>query len=232
MSRTTVLLGLQRLDLQRDHAERRRREIEAQLADTGRLETLRSELAAAERSVAEIDRQLRLLDMERHGLKERITSEERSLYDGPRRSPKELQSIQREVQSLKRRLEELDDRALEQMLARDEVVALRDGKRQELAKLEEEVAQQRQSLGREKDALGAKSARFQAERARLAATIPEPDLALYERLRQTKGGRAVAVVGPEGCTECGIELPRHTRDRAKGGSELVLCPGCGRILHG
>ncbi len=232
MARTSNLLRLQQLDLKREEAARRHERVSATLAAGGSIAAARQAAQAAEAALAEIDRQLRLLDLERQTLKDRIAAEETVLYQGATRSPKELQSLQREVAQLRRQLGSLDDRTLERLLARDDALAACQARQREVAELEADWQQTVSSLGREQQSLAATMQRLDAERESLVALVSPADLAVYERLRRSKGGRAVAVIGPEGCADCGMELPRNTRNLALTGDQLVFCPGCGRILHG
>ncbi len=232
MSRTRNLLRLQQVDLERDKAARRHEEVTAALAAGSPAEAARQAAAKAEAVLGEVDRQLRLLELERQALKGRIAAEEKALYDGTARAPKELQSLQREVAQLRRQLSNLDDRTLEQLLARDEALAACRSRQQEAAELEAQWLENARTLLSEQESLTAAMQRLEAQRKPLAALIPAADLAVYEKLRRGKKGRAVALIGPDGCQACGIELPRHTRDQALAGDRLVFCPGCGRILHG
>ena len=61
------------------------------------------------------------------------------------------------------------------------------------------------------------------------ADIP---LGVYESLRTLKQGRAVARIEQGACQGCRISLPTHVVQRARGGTVLVHCPSCERILAG
>jgi uncharacterized protein len=232
MTRTKNLADLQSVDLRRDEALSILKRVTAAMKDDAGLPHAEAAVGAAERKLHDIDRHLRLLELERQALKERVTGEERKLYGGTVKSPKELQGFEREVSVLKRQLAELDDTALEQMLARDEAVEELGRARAALAATGQQAAADNETFAREKVKLTAIVRRLDLERSQLQAGISPADLDLYERLRQSKSGRAVSQLQGESCGTCGMELPRHTRDEIRSPDSLVFCTGCGRIVHG
>lgn len=160
----------------------------------------------------------------------KVTNVESRLYGGAVTNPKELASLLRDVESLKAHLTTLQERSLEAMAAQDEAQAAVNAARGALAALEaaweadllrlrgEELALQ--------DQIAAKEARRQAQ----AATIDPASMAIYQRLRPTKGGRAVARLRGDMCEGCRLTLPSGQAARAKTSQVLVYCINCGRIL--
>lgn len=70
-----------------------------------------------------------------------------------------------------------------------------------------------------------------ADRAKLATAVPENLLPLYERLFKTKNGVAVVPVDAGKCGGCHMKLVPATLVRVQGGTTIVQCEDCGRILH-
>jgi predicted nucleic acid-binding Zn-ribbon protein len=232
MSRTKPLYDLQQVDLHRDEVQRKHRLVLAALESSSIVAAARRQVEVEEQALRDIDHELRKVDGERQSLKGRITDEERKLYGGTVKAPKELAGFQREVSSLKRQLATLDDRALERMLARDDAASRLDTSKQALSAAEDKSKANRKALVRQRDSLAQTEEHLREQRDRLAEAIPASDRAVYDRLRRAKGGRAVAAVASDVCGECGMMPPRHVRDEAAAGDALVFCPGCGRILHG
>ena len=54
---------------------------------------------------------------------------------------------------------------------------------------------------------------------------------MYDGLRRTRGGLAVAEVAQRTCQGCRISLPVNEEIRARTSPDLVFCQSCGRILH-
>lgn len=231
MSRTRALVDLQTIDQQRAQVAARLAQITARLADDSELTTTRAAAAdaAARRDAA--DRDLRAVQAQRAEIQAHIAAEEQKLYSGQVKAPKELQNLQREVDSLRRRLSAADDRAIEAMLARDAVEAELESAHAAQAAQEAAAATTAQTLAVERDKLLAARERLEPARARLAATVPAQDMALYDRLWRQHRGRAVAPLRGEHCGGCGMQLPRPVLDRLSPMGAPVQCGHCGRVLH-
>ncbi len=232
MSRTRLLLDLQKLDLTRDAAVARLNRIAAALATSPAVAEAEAAIRAAEASLAAADRTLRTLTAEREDLQTHVNAEEQKLYGGGFKNPREVQNLQRETESLKRRLATLEDGVLEAMLARDAADADMGQARQRLAAAERDGAARHADLAEAQSKLSAAVRKVDARRASLLAAIPPADHAIYERLRRAKAGRAVAELDGRACGTCGMEIPVEEAHRAADGSALVYCSGCGRVLHG
>lgn len=230
--RSRSLLDLQQVDLRRDDTVARLKQVLVALRANPALAETRAAVERASEQVASIERRLRHDDLERQGVKARIAQEEQRLYSGRVTSPKELQGLEMEVGVLKRKLSEFDDAVLELMLQRDDAVRQLDAANSALAATTSETASAVESLTREKAHLTAALRQIDAERLGAVKPIPPADVALYERLRQEKGGRAVAELTGEHCGTCGMQLPRHDLDDVRAGKGIVHCAACGRILHG
>ncbi len=231
MSRSTYLMDLQQVDHRRDEAMAHLKRVVAALRGGTAVAQAKQAVGKAEEALSTVERQLRRQDLERQAVKDRIATEEKTLFGGKVNSPKELQNLQYEVASLKRRLGELDDTALELMLARDEAEERLTEARAALAGATTEVAAETETLAQEKAELTSVVRRLDADRQGILEYIAAPDRALYERLRKAKGGRAVALLSGEHCGACGMQLPRQVHYEAQHSEDIVCCTGCGRILH-
>ena len=70
------------------------------------------------------------------------------------------------------------------------------------------------------------------ERRRQAARGLDPrSLGVYERVRISRAGKAVAMVERGLCRACGVTQPTHSIQRARAGAEAVQCGSCGSILY-
>jgi predicted nucleic acid-binding Zn-ribbon protein len=160
----------------------------------------------------------------------KVTNVESRLYGGTITNAKELASLLRDVESQKVHLATLQERSLEAMTAQDEAQSAVDAARAAVADLSAawdadmlRLRGEEQSL---KDQIAAKETRRQAQ----AAGIDPASLAIYQRLRTTKGGRAVARLRGDMCEGCRLTLPSGAAARAKTSLALVYCVNCGRIL--
>ena len=160
----------------------------------------------------------------------KVNNVESRLYGGAITNPKELASLLRDVESLKVHLSTLQDRSLETMVAQEEAQATVNAARETLAELEAAWEADLRRLHGEEQALQGEIAAKEARRQSQTAAIDPPSLAIYQRLRLTKGGRAVARLRGDMCEGCRLTLPSGQAARAKTSLALVYCINCGRIL--
>jgi hypothetical protein len=88
-----------------------------------------------------------------------------------------------------------------------------------------------QNLLNERQHLLAEVERLQSECQATVATIPESDINLYNQLRQTRRGIAVAQVVDKNCSACGSTLSAALLHAAHSPNQLTRCDTCGRILY-
>lgn len=230
MSRANRLLALQEIDTQHDRVSARLAKVIAALKDHRAVAAAQHALAEAEAALAEIEPRYRTAHHAREAAKAHLDREQKKLYSGTIRAPKELQNYQRETEALQRELADRDDKLLELMLARDDARDRVRAASEQLEAVQAKAATGAQSLSKERDRLEAERVQLQARRDRASAGIPAADLAAYQRLRAAKGGQAVSRLVDGECATCGMQLPRHQADQVAGSHGLVNCPGCGRIL--
>jgi predicted nucleic acid-binding Zn-ribbon protein len=225
------LMSLQALD---DEAASHRAtigDIEHRLAGDAALDAARAELAAAAGEREELRRARRRLEGDLATLDTRIAAEEKRLYDGTIKNPKELVALQHEVDALKQSRSRLED----ELLAVLDLVEASDTRYE--AASASLVANEARWAG-ESDALRAglerqlaALTRAEARRAAAAASLPPAALRQYEAIRSRRGS-AVARISGSLCSACRVTIPDALRTRAQLGTALVQCPNCERILVG
>ena len=231
MSRTGPLYDLQQIDSALDSRVARMRLIDEQMAESAELLAAR---AAHEEAAAYLkEMQASLKEASRHTEETalRIRTQEKRLYDGSIKNPKELGQVQEEVGHLKQRLKTQEDDAIEAMMAAEDAEEAARSRQEELDNVTREWQQFRDGLVEEKDTLFAQAKVLQVKRQRSITDLPWADLQLYERLRRSKGGVAIAGVREGLCGGCGVAVPAHILRLARAGTDLVPCPTCTRILY-
>ena len=207
-------------------------EARADLENDEALRAAQKAAAEADEGCATLEREQRRLEGELDGLVARVEREEKRLYDGSVKLPKELEGIQLEVKSLRSHLSDVEDTELALLDRLEEAEAARE---EAHAGLERE-----QGAAREKaERLGGTIARLEGE---IAATndgrdtcrerLTAPLIAQYEDLRRRKGGVAVTHLRAGACTGCRVSVPPSARKRALDPEAPALCPNCERILVG
>jgi predicted nucleic acid-binding Zn-ribbon protein len=158
-----------------------------------------------------------------------IEREERKLYDGSVKNPKELLSLQQEVEGLKAARARVEDELLE-VLSEAETAAGEHGVAEAtVARLEARWGTQSESLVQEGKRLEVLLTRLEARRLAEAPKVSAASLRMYDAIRARRGS-AVAQMRGASCGGCRVAIPDALRRRAMAGSALVQCPNCERIL--
>jgi predicted nucleic acid-binding Zn-ribbon protein len=160
----------------------------------------------------------------------RLRTQEKRLYDGSIRNPKELAQVQEEVEHLKLRSKQQEDAVIDAMLAAEEADAQEQSRSQELTEVSEAWQKFKEGLLEEKDTLLSQAKVLQVKRQRAITELPWADLQVYERLRRSKGGLAVAEVREGLCAGCHVAVPAHVLRLARASEDFVMCPTCTRII--
>lgn len=226
-----ALYALQELDLSIAAARTGIADAEARLGEPEELEEARKQAEEAREAAREAEHALKEREFEADELRKKIEPLEQKLYKGTLVNPKELQDLQLDIDSLKRRRSELEDRALEAMETLEQA-------QQALAEAENELQQITDTTQAEHGELRDRGQQLEAEiaglerrRAEQAAGIEAGLLRLYDRLIESRQGRAVAKVEGGACQGCRISLPMNLIQRARAGTDIVQCSSCERILY-
>jgi hypothetical protein len=161
----------------------------------------------------------------------KIELAEVSLYGGKIHNPKELQELQTEIASLKRMLASLEDKQLEIMMevetAEEKLMWVNEG----LIEAEKQQVERNAELNGEKTKLLSQLERLDSERKATLPTIPTLELSLYDQLRKSRNGVAVAKINARSCNACGTTLTAALVQATQSTNQLIRCPSCSRILY-
>ena len=230
MSRVSQLFDLQQIDSGMDSRVARMRQIDQEMLDSPELLAARESLSEVRSALA--TRQGALKELTRHAeeVAARLKAQDKVLYGGTIKNPKELSQVQDEVAHLRERLKSLEDSALEAMLIVEEAEDVVSAHSEELTRIEKDWEHRRLGLQEEKDKLTEQAKVLQVKRQKAMTEVAWADLQAYERLRRSKGGVAVVSVPGALCAGCHVAVPVHVLRVARSSTEFVLCPSCGRIL--
>lgn len=172
------------------------------------------------------------VDADVEAVRTRRTRDRDRMDQGLITNPKDLERMQHELESLERRISSLEDDELEVMEKLEEAQA-------ELTKLERMVAETDEQLAalavtRDEKLAGLDEQLAGVARDREPAVdgLPADLLALYDRLRDQKGGVGAAELRARQCGGCRLTLDASelTRIRGLAEDEVVRCEECQRIL--
>jgi len=231
MSQPFKLFRLQQKDSQIDQYVVRLRQIELEIKDDL---ALKNAIKNSEISDKEHQKSRNILTKADDNLQKqrlKIETTESTLYSGKVKNPKELQDLENEAISLKRYLSVLEDRYLEALLEEEEFAVQNKSAQIELKNEENKHSNKLAELGKEKHKLESDVARISEERDVIAGSIDADDLNLYERLRKSRSGVAVARVTDKACSACGTTLSATLLHAARNPNQINRCETCSRILY-
>jgi predicted nucleic acid-binding Zn-ribbon protein len=229
------LLDLQDLDSRADQLRHQRRSLpeHARLVELEETRTrLEGEAQDARISVEDLTAEQAKVDADVEQVKARRERDQQRLDQGLVSNPKDIQRMQQEMVSLERRINSLEDDEIEVMERLEEAQRTLDsvtarltdvakGIEQTTAGRDAQVAEIDQSLGE-----------LEAERGPLASELPADLLALYDRLRESKGGVGAALLRARQCGGCMLALDNAelATIRAAADDDVIRCEECSRIL--
>src|SRR5687768_6489453 len=214
----SALLDLQKIDRVRDRLvdQREHLPLRSELKDVeARIAEVNGAIARVQQEADQLERDERVVEEEVRLIEEKIASEEDKMYSGRVINPKEVAAIQDEVAMLKRRKSPLEEKGLEELEQRDQLMAERERLEEEKADLErdagairEKIAAAESEIDRELEAEGSK-------RAAVLPAIPAEALDDYESIREAKRGVGVGALENGSCSACREQLSAVEVDRIK-----------------
>ncbi|MEE9198595.1 MAG: C4-type zinc ribbon domain-containing protein, partial [Dehalococcoidia bacterium] len=207
------------------------KEVVRKLEDEEALERARERVGNQQDHLADLDRQQREADALISDIQAKLTPLEKKVYGGSVKNPRELEALEHEAKILKKRLGEAEDRSLSLMESVEAAQETLDAARNELAAMEEQRLKEVESLSADKGRIEKELSRLGAQRQGVVTTIDAEAITLYESLRSSMPGSAVAKVERGMCQGCRITLPMSAIQKARLGRSVVRCSSCGRILY-
>ena len=231
MSRSQSLFKLQQLDTGLDSAHKRIQEINLILQDATSLIEAEKIHKEKESNHSESSIILKKAEHETALQKTKLEQNQKKLYSGSITNPKELADLELESQSLNNYLQVLEERQLEAMLAHDQSKNALDSASDKLIEITLEREKNHNSLNEEIKRLESEITTLNGKKDNFLKTEKLPDLPVYQSIRKSSGGIAVALMNDSSCQSCGSSIPSAIEQEAKSPTKLAFCPTCKRILH-
>jgi hypothetical protein len=182
--------------------------------------------------VDDLVREQRKADADVEQVKARRVRDQQRLDAGTVGNPKDLERLQHELVSLDRRISELEDVELEVMERLEDTQRELDSLRTQLEVIDDRIATLSESRDKRLVKLQEEARQVTSDRSTTVGDMPSDLLALYDRIREQKGGVGAALLRARRCEGCSLEL--NSGDLATIGKqpsdEVVRCEECGRIL--
>lgn len=143
---------------------------------------------------------------------------------------KQYEAVQHEIAGVAGKRGDLETEVLEILEAEESLAAERPALEQALAKAERETGEQVARLDAEDARLAAAIAELDRRRGEAVRPLEPGARARYEKVRVSKGGRAVVAIVNGACGGCARNLTPHAQQDARKRDRLLVCDGCGRFM--
>jgi uncharacterized protein len=229
------LLDVQAMDARADQLRHQRAKL-PEIAEIATLTASRAELVDKARDqqivVDDLTRAQKKADADVEQVKARRTRDRDRMDQGLISNPKDLERMQHELDSLDRRITTLEDEELEVMEQLEEAQRLLDELRQQVTAADERLESLVAARDQRTAEIDAELAGVTSERAPTVEEVPADLLALYDRLRESKGGVGAAELRARQCGGCRLTLDNAEVSQIRSApSDLVIrCEECQRIL--
>jgi uncharacterized protein len=182
--------------------------------------------------VDDLTREQRKADADVEHVRARRVRDQQRLDSGTVGNPKDLERLQHELVSLDRRISDLEDEELDVMQRLEDTQQELDALRSRLAETDGRIKVLEEARAKRLAEIEEETAKVSRDRAAAVAGMPADLLALYDRLREQKGGVGAALLRARRCEGCSLEL--NSGDLAviakQPADEVVRCEECSRIL--
>lgn len=230
MTSPKELFSLQELDLALDQIDSKTAKAEKEVSIGAALGRLEEALQKESQSLEEFQSLMKTRRVEAETQRERSAHLDGQLYGGEVTSPSALESLEQEASNVRAQMEKLD-------LELAELSSRTEESQNKCTEMEQRLSENRTAWESRQSELTESLTRLSSEREDIAsqrgdlvATLDPAGVQQYEKLRNAKGGLAVAKVSRGLCQACRMALPTQQQQSVRNGRQTVLCSTCGRIL--
>ena len=231
MSKSKTLFQLQQFDTKLDQTLKRIQEIDSIMSNRKELDSALNIQEKDQIFFGEKKQSLKSAEQNVDTQNAKLTQNQNKLYSGVITNPKELADLQMESASLQKYLSILEERQLEAMLEADQAQEVFSKSSALVEKLTGDKQSENEILSTEKSGLESEIVTLQDARRSFLDNTEIPELSVYERLRKSSGGIAVALMINSSCTACGSNIPSAIEQEVRSPKKIALCPACKRILN-
>lgn len=225
------LYELQKIDSKIDGLRISFVEVNDKLADRSELINSKMNIKAIKANLNDAEAKLRRTQNKLGDIEQRIKELEKRLYDGGLRNNKEVLLTQNEQMNLIEQKNDFENLSLQLMEDIEKHSSDYRGLEEHIVKLMKDRVKLENILKSEREKLKKQIETLVDSKGVVAKTISKTLLPLYESLRKSKNGKAVAVVNGGVCEGCRIALSSSKTQRFAEISELIRCSSCQRILY-
>jgi len=230
MNQSSLLHQLQLIDIEIEKGFARINEIHSIIESDTTISEAENLVTQSKEKCDNANRKLLAAEHDVNLTKQKIQLNESNLYSGIVKNPKELQDLQKELKSLKNRLDELENIQLEKLIHYEELDETLQLKIKKLSEVKSNFATMNSQLIAEYNNIESNINRLENEKTVTLSSILDENLNIYNNLRKTKRGIAVAKIKEDTCSVCGTLIRPSEQQLARSPKQLAYCSSCGRIL--
>lgn len=226
-----ALYALQQLDTALDAIKRAMSALDPGKNERANYESAKLAHTQAEQKLHSVQADVRDTELEQKSVEEKRAHEEKRLYGGSVRNPKELQALQEEVDMLARQRARLDEKLLGLMEALAEAKNVEKEARHTLKSTAVLLKAKQEEYRQKGEELTQQGRDIFAQRKQAQANTAADILQLYEKTRAAHGGIAVtSIIEGNICDGCRMKIPGSLMVHIREATKIVYCDNCRRIL--
>ena len=213
-----------------------RLEKEKELTKPARLKEIKSTFEEKKKSLAEVEEQLKSLQLKKKDYEVELASKEEILRKSQGqllqlKTNKEYHAKLTEIGSHKADISVAEEEVLKALDKIDSMKVKLQQEKELLAEEEKKYKQQEQDIASEIKDLEAELAGLDNKRKNLINDVDKKIITRYEHLLKTRNGLALVAVKSNNCSACYLALTHQKINEIKMYQDLVFCENCVRILY-
>jgi hypothetical protein len=189
--------------------------------EEARLEALRTRVAELQKSRRGVEREVQALVEAEKRFQNQLLAVKKN---------EEYQALLHEIEGTRRRRSDLETEVLMALEGEDEAQRERPALERSLSDLRSDVAERLAVLETGEEEARQRAAGLEADRRRRMESLPAATRGRYERIRGSRGGRAVVPIAKGACGGCFRAQPPQVLQAARHRVRLLTCDGCGRLM--
>ncbi len=143
---------------------------------------------------------------------------------------KQFEAVNHEIAGVSGRRSDLETEVLELLESEERLTLEKPELERLLEKAQRDAGEQLARLAAEDARLAERLAELDARREQAGRPLEPATRTRYERLRASRGGRAVVAITTGACGGCARNLTPHAQQDARKRERLLVCDGCGRLM--
>lgn len=224
-----TLYTLQLIDTSLDEIEEMKGDLPAEVR------TLEEKAAGLQEKIAQLEQTMRSAFAQRDNADSEIITfrEKIEKYKGQQyqvRNNKEYDALTKEMDQAAETIAKLEKEMSSQenkgTIARTDL----ESARKELEETGQLLAEKRTELAEVSKSTEEEELKYRHEREKVVVRVAKADLAMYERIRKAKNGRAIVPIKRASCGGCYTAIPPQKVLELKQHNKLYTCERCGRII--